>query len=161
MAKEKDIKTNAMRLLERMKISYTVVSADIPEFISGSDACDLEGIPHECCFKTLVAEGKSGQHHVFMLPVDKELDMKKAARAAGEKSVTLVPVRNITALTGYVRGGVSPLGMKKAFPAYLAREAEQFDTMYISGGRIGVSVALRPEDLLKASGGTLSDLTTV
>lgn len=159
MAKDKEIKTNAMRILDRMKIEYSVISAEISEFISGSEACDKEGIPHECCFKTLLAEGKSGNYHVFMLPVDGEVDMKAAARAAGEKSISLVPVKNITALTGYVRGGVSPLGMKKAYPAYLSKEAEAFDRIYISAGQIGVSVYVATADLLKATRGKIADFT--
>lgn len=159
MAKTKELKTNAMRILDRAKIPYTVVSAEISDFENGIQAADLEGMPHDRTFKTLVAQGKSGAYHVFMLPIEDELDLKKAAKAAGEKNIALIPVKAITDVTGYVRGGVSPLGMKKAYPAHLEKKALQFDTIYISAGHIGVSVCLTPADLMAAAGASAADLT--
>ena len=158
MAKDKEIKTNAMRQLEKLKIPYTVKSADIGSFVSGVQAADLEGMPHDRAIKTLVAEGKSRNYHVFMIPIEDELDLKKAARAAGEKSVTLIPVKDITKVTGYVRGGVSPLGMKKVYPTYLEEKAAHFDEIYVSAGKIGVSVCLTPKDLMRAVPAASADL---
>jgi Cys-tRNA(Pro)/Cys-tRNA(Cys) deacylase len=122
MAKEKDIKTNAMRILDRMKISYEVLTYEVPEFVDGVQVADIEGVPHETSFKTLVAEGRSGSYFVFVIPIEKEVDLKAAARAVGEKSVELIHVKDITKITGYVRGGCSPLGMKKAFPTLFLRK---------------------------------------
>ena len=161
MAKEKDIKTNAMRILDSLKISYEILTYEVPEFTDGVQVADIEGVPHDCSFKTLVAEGKSRNFYVFVLPIEMELDLKAAARAAGEKSIELIHVRDITKITGYVRGGCSPLGMKKAFPTFVANEAEAFPQIYVSGGRIGSTVKLSPADLLKACRGVYADISAM
>lgn len=158
MGKTSDTKTNVMRILERQKIPFEVINADIGEFKDGITAADMEGMPHEETYKTLVAEGKSRSYLVYVIPVEKELDLKKAARTAGEKSVAMLHVKDITAATGYVRGGCSPIGMKKHYRTFIDRSAEKLKEVYVSGGRIGTSVKLSPEDLLKASEGELADL---
>lgn len=151
MSKEKEIKTNAMRILDRAKVPYEVLQYECGEFIDGMHSAEITGAPVEQSFKTLVARGKSGQYYVFVLPIAKEVDLKKAARTVGEKSVEMIHVREITAVTGYVRGGCSPIGMKKQFPTVVEQSARQFDRIYVSGGRIGTTLILSPEDLLRVS----------
>ncbi|MBO5798015.1 MAG: Cys-tRNA(Pro) deacylase [Clostridia bacterium] len=155
----KEVKTNAMRILDRLKIPYEVNLYTCDEFIDGVHIADMLGQPRESSFKTLVAAGKSGGHYVFVLPVEAEVDLKKAAVAVGEKSVSLVAVKEINALTGYVRGGVSPLGMKKAFPTVIDQSATAFSTLIISGGRLGAQIFLAPEDLCRAVGGRFAAIT--
>jgi Cys-tRNA(Pro)/Cys-tRNA(Cys) deacylase len=147
----KEVKTNAMRLLDRLHIAYQLNTYTCDEFIDGVHIADMLAQPREQSFKTLVAAGKSGGHYVFVLPVAGEVDLKKAAAAVGEKSVSLVAVKEINALTGYVRGGVSPLGMKKAFPTVIDASATAFDTIIISGGRLGAQIFLAPTDLQRAT----------
>ncbi|MER2024666.1 MAG: YbaK/EbsC family protein, partial [Eubacteriales bacterium] len=110
MAKEKTVKTNAMRILDRMKIDYEVITVDLPEFVDGVQMAELEGVPAEESFKTLVLQGKSREYYVFVLPVEKEVDLKAAAACVGEKNIGMIHVKDITKITGYVRGGCSPLG---------------------------------------------------
>ena len=157
--KEKEIKTNAMRMLDRMKIPYEVLQYEVPDFEDGSQVADLEGVSHEESFKTLVMQGKSGEHYVFVLPIDREVDLKAAARAVGEKSVEMIHVKDRTPLTGYVRGGCSPIGMKKAFPTVIAEEAEGFEKIYVSGGRIGSTLHLKTADLARAAGARFAAFT--
>lgn len=154
----KETKTNAMRLLDRLKIPYEVNTYVCDEFVDGVHIADMLGQPYEQSFKTLVAAGKSGAHYVFVVPIAEEVDLKKAAVAVGEKSVSPVAVKNILALTGYVRGGVSPLGMKKAFPTVLHSSASEFSAIIISGGRLGAQIFIAPADLLTATGGKLADI---
>ena len=148
--KEKEIKTNAMRILDALKIPYEVLQYTVDAFEDGVQIADLEGVPREESFKTLVMRGKSGAYYTFVLPVEKEVDLKAAARAAGEKSMEMIHVKDITALTGYVRGGVSPIGMKKEFRTFIAEEAKAYEKIYVSGGRIGSTLHLNTEDLLRA-----------
>ena len=110
--KEKDIKTNAMRILDKNKIPYQVNTYECEEFIDGVHVADMMGQSYDQSFKTLVTVGKSGEHYVFALPIDRELDLKKAARAVGEKSVEMIHVKDINQITGYIRGGCTPIGMK-------------------------------------------------
>ncbi len=159
MSKEKEIKTNAMRILDRQKIPYQMIQYECEEFIDGMHSAELTGAPVEQSFKTLVAKGKSGQYYVFVLPIAKEVDLKKAARTVQEKSVEMIHVKDITAVTGYVRGGCSPIGMKKQFPTVVEQSAGQYEKIYVSGGRIGTTLILAPEDLLKVSRGTYGDFT--
>lgn len=160
MSKAKEIKTNAMRILDREKISYEVLQYECEEFVDGMHSAELTGAPVEQSFKTLVAKGKSGQYYVFVLPIAKEVDLKKAARIVGEKSVEMIHVKEITAVTGYVRGGCSPIGMKKQFPTVIEQSAQRYDRIYVSGGRIGTTLILAPEDLLRASRAKYGDFTT-
>ena len=131
--KEKEIKTNAMRMLDKHKISYETLQYECEEFIDGLHTAEITGAPPEQSFKTLVLQGKSRQYYVFVLPVAKEIDLKTAARLVAEKSLDMIPVKEITAVTGYVRGGCSPLGMKKQYPVLLHEEALQYDRINISG----------------------------
>ena len=158
MAK-KEPKTNAMRMLERAKIPFEVHRYECKEFIDGITIADMLNEPYERVFKTLVTEGKSGGYFVFVVPIDKELDLKKAAKAAGEKSVEMIHVKDITKITGYVRGGCSPIGMKKPFPTVFDASAGNFQEIYVSGGRIGLTLKVPVEDLLKVTGGKLANIT--
>ena len=158
MAKEKDVKTNAMRILDRSKISYKVNTYECSEFIDGVHIADMLKQPHECSFKTLVAQGKSGGYYVFALPIEEELDLKKAARSVGEKSVELLHVKDINKVTGYIRGGCTPLGMKKQYPTVVDSSAEKYDEIIISGGRLGSQIFLDPKDLVKVTGGKFEDI---
>ena len=158
MAKSKEIKTNAMRLLDRKKIPYRVVQYECGEFTDGVAVAEKTGIPVERCFKTLVTEGKSRNYYVFVIPCALELDLKAAARAVGEKSVEMLHVKDINAVTGYIRGGCSPLGMKKNYPTVIDSRAEQFDEISISGGRLGSTILLAPADLVKAAGAKLAEI---
>ena len=159
-AKSSEEKTNVMRVLDQKKIPYTAHS-----YPHGKDAVDgvtvaaLTGMDPASVFKTLVAVGASKRNYVFVIPVAKELDLKKAARAAGEKSVAMIHVRELTPLTGYVRGGCSPIGMKKRFPTFLDQSAEEQEQIAVSAGKIGSQVRLAPSDLLKLTGGAVADLT--
>lgn len=156
--KEKEGKTNAMRILDKNKIPYQVVTYDCEEFIDGVHVADQLGQPYDISFKTLVTVGKSGGHYVFVLPVDKEVDLKKAARCAGEKSVEMLHVKDINAVTGYIRGGCTPVGMKKLFPTFIHESAEQFDKIIISGGQLGVQIHINPKDLAKAVNAVFADI---
>ena len=143
----KEAKTNAMRMLDKNKVSYETLNYECDVFIDGLHTAQKTGAPVEQSFKTLVAQGKSGQHYVFVIPIAEEVQLKQAAKAVGEKSVELIPVRDITKVTGYVRGGCSPLGMKKQLRTFLDESARALDTMIVSAGKIGAQVELAPEDL--------------
>lgn len=158
MAKKKEIKTNAMRILERMKIEFTHETYECEEFIDGMQTADKLGLPYELVYKTLVTLGSSKQYFVFVIPIEAELDLKKAAKAVGEKSVSLIPVKDITNVTGYVRGGCTAIGMKKQFKTVVSETAKELQKIYVSGGKIGCQICLSPEDLLKASGAAYGDI---
>ena len=155
---KKELKTNAMRMLEKLKIPYEYLTYECPEFVSGISTADITGLPHELVYKTLVTTGKSGEHFVFVIPIEAELDLKKAAKAVGEKSVVMLPVKEITKVTGYVRGGCTAIGMKKKFPAVLDESARTLDRIYVSGGKIGMQLKLSPEDLKRAAGADYADV---
>ena len=156
--KDKDIKTNAMRFLDSKKIAYTVNTYECEDFVDGVHIAQMLGQDEKMSYKTLVTKGKSGGYFVFVLPVAQELDMKKAAKAVGEKSVEMLHVKDINAVTGYIRGGCSPLGMKKQFPTVVDKSAQAFETIIISGGRLGSQIFLSPADLVKACGGSFGDI---
>lgn len=158
MAKEKDIKTNAMRILDRNKISYEVNTYECDEFVDGMDIADKLGQKYEESFKTLVTKGKSGSYYVFVLPVNEELDMKKAAKSVGEKSVEMIHVKDINSVTGYIRGGCSPLGMKKLYKTVIHQSAKKYEKIIISGGRIGSQIIINPFDLVKVTAGKYEDI---
>lgn len=158
MAKEKNIKTNAMRILDRNKISYEVNTYECDEFVDGMDIADKLGQKYEESFKTLVTKGKSGNYYVFVLPVNEELDMKKAAKSVGEKSVEMIHVKDINSVTGYIRGGCSPLGMKKLYKTVIHQSAEKYEKIIISGGRIGSQIIINPFDLVKVTAGKYEDI---
>lgn len=158
MAKEKEIKTNAMRILDKLKIEYKVNFYECEEFIDGVHIADKLGQSYDSSFKTLVLKGKSGNYYVFALPVDKELDMKKAARTVGEKSLEMVHVKDINAVTGYIRGGCTPIGMKKQYRTVIHETAQLFDKVIVSGGKLGTQLELSPDDLAKACSGEFADI---
>ena len=158
MAKEKLEKTNALRLLDRKKIPYTAHTYPCQEFTDGLEVARTLGLDPALVCKTLVTVGKSGGHYVFVLPVQGELDRKKAAALVGEKSLELLHVKDLLAVTGYIRGGCTAIGMKKAFPTVLDATAADGDAIMVSGGRIGLQIQLAPADLLAACGGKLADL---
>lgn len=148
MSKQK--KTNAMRLLDTKKISYTTKSYTYTEEdLSGIHAAEAVGLPVDCVFKTLVAQGKTTGPVVFCIPCHKELDLKKAAHVSGNKSVELLHVKDLLHITGYIRGGCSPLGMKKQFPTYLDISAREQTVISISAGQRGLQIILAPQDLSK------------
>ena len=155
----KDTKTNAMRILEQKKIPFRVNLYECEEFIDGIHVADQLGQEYESSFKTLVAVGKSGGHYVFVLPIAEELDLKKAAKSVGEKSVELIQVKEIFGLTGYIRGGCTPIGMKKQFPTVIDETALLFDEIIISGGRLGAQIMIAPEELEKAIPCKFEDIT--
>ena len=157
----KEQKTNAMRILEQKKIPYA--SHDYPYGdgpVDGVTVAALTGKPQETVFKTLVTVGASRNHYVFVIPVAKELDLKKAAAAVGEKSISMIHVSEITPLTGYVRGGCSPVGMKKLFRTVFDASADDIATIQVSGGRIGTQIELAPADLIALVKGETADITT-
>ena len=154
----KEAKTNAMRMLDRQKVKYEVFSYECDEFIDGIHSADKIGAPYDQSFKTLVMEGKSGGYFVFVVPIEKEVDRKAAAKAVGEKTVDMIHVKDITKITGYVRGGCSPLGMKKPYPVVFDASAGEFEEIYVSGGRIGLTLKVPLADLLKVTGGKLADI---
>ncbi len=155
----KEVKTNAVRILDRNKINYELLTYECDEFIDGLHTAEKTGAPVEQSYKTLVMQGKSKKYYVFVVQIAEEVDLKAAARAVGEKSVEMIHVKDITAITGYVRGGCSPLGMKKQFPTVIDQSAKDFDVIYVSGGRIGTTVRLNPEDLAKVVRATFADIT--
>ncbi len=154
----KEVKTNAMRILERSKIPYKLNRYECKEFIDGVHIADMLGQRYDMSFKTIVTIGKSGGYYVFALPVDKELDLKKAAKAASEKNVELLPVKDINKVTGYIRGGCTPMGMKKQYPVIIHESALVFDEIIISGGRIGEQIFISPKDLLSVTNGKTADV---
>ena len=157
--KEKEIKTNAMRILEKHKINYIVHTYSCDEFLDGVSVADELGQSHELVYKTLVAIGKSKEHFVFVVPIEKELDLKAAARAVGEKSIEMLPLKDLTNVTGYVRGGCTAIGMKKDFPTVIDASAQNLDIMIVSGGRRGSQVELAPGDLAKAARAKFAEIT--
>jgi len=159
MAKNND-KTNVMRILEQKKIPYTSHSYIDTDAISGTEVATVLGENPLRVFKTLVTQGASKTYFVFLVPVEKELDLKKAAKAVGEKSIGMIKSKDLLPLTGYIHGGCSPIGMKKQFRTVLHETAQLFDTILFSAGKIGYQVELSPEALQKAVPYTYADLTT-
>ncbi len=159
MAKNKEVKTNAMRILDRMKISYTTHIYECSEFIDGQQTADLLGFPHEIMFKTLVTVTPDKNYFVLVIPIDQELDLKKAARAAGQKSLAMIHVKELLGITGYVRGGCTAIGMKKQYPVYMDESALRYPKIIVSGGKIGAQIELSPQDYQKASGAVFRGLT--
>ena len=157
MAKKSE-KTNALRLLDKLKIPYEAHSYPCEEFTGGEDVARQLGLdPADVC-KTLVTVGKSGGHFVFVLPVTGELDRKKAAALVGEKSLEMLHVKDLLAVTGYVRGGCTALGMKKQFPTVVEQSLREKPIIYVSGGKRGLQLKLAPGDLAKAANAQWGDV---
>ena len=152
--------TNVMRLLKQADIPFDTSEYEVDESdLSGVHAAQALGVDPDCVFKTLVAHGEKHGHHVFCIPVAQELDLKKCAQVAGEKKIKLIPVKSLLPLTGYMRGGCSPVGMKKKFPTTLDETAILFDRIYVSAGQRGVQVIVNPERLAKYVGADFADVT--
>lgn len=158
MAKGKEIKTNAMRILETKKIPYTAHTYECGEFIDGIQIADMLGLPYEKVYKTLVTQGSSKNYYVFVIPIAAELDMKKAAKAVGEKSVTMLHVKDIQAVTGYIRGGCTAVGMKKQYVTRIEASALALEKIIVSGGKLGMQLELSPQDLAKAAAAEFADI---
>ena len=156
---KKEIKTNAMRILDRQKIAYEYETYECDEFADGIQAADMLGYERRLVYKTLVTVGKSGGCYVFVIPVEKEIDFKKAAQAVGEKSLSMLPLKDLTKVTGYVRGGCTAIGMKKQYPTVIDSSAQELPFLYVSGGKIGMQLKLSPQDLRRAANAETADVT--
>lgn len=147
---EKNIKTNAMRVLDKQKITYNTHTYPHDDgLIDGISICNKMNLPYEKVYKTLVTVGHSKNYYVFVIPVDKELDLKKAAASVKEKNVEMIAVKDINKVTGYIRGGCSPIGMKKQFKTVINTSCLNLDTFLVSAGKIGFQIELNPADLIK------------
>lgn len=152
-------KTNAMRMLDSAKIPYEVRTYEFEETdLAGVHAADAVGMPYETVFKTLVARGDKTGFVVFCIPVAEELDLKKAARASKNKSVELLHVKDLLPTTGYIRGGCSPVGMKKRFPTLIDESCLSYDIIFISGGKRGIQLRIAPRDLIAHTGATAASI---
>lgn len=158
MSKSKDIKTNAMRILDREKIEYTHYTYECEDFIDALHIADMLGLPYEKVYKTLVTVGNSKNYFVFVIPIAKELDLKKAAKTVGEKSLNMIHVKDINEVTGYIRGGCTAIGMKKRYVTRIDESAKLLDKIIVSGGRIGSQIELKPGDLCRAAGAEFADI---
>ena len=160
MSKQKEEKTNVMRVLDQKKIPYTPHAYPVGDAApDGAAVARLLGQEPTSVFKTLVAKGASGGYYVFDIPVEATLDLKKAARAVGEKSVSMLPSKQLLPLTGYVHGGCSPVGMKKQYPTVFDRRVEDLPAVVVSGGRIGTQIEVEPAALLRLVGAATADIT--
>lgn len=160
MSKQKDDKTNVMRTLEQKNIPYTAHTYPTDGAIDGVSVAKMLGQNAEQVFKTLVTRGASGGYYVFDIPVAENLDLKKAAKAVGEKSVAMIAQKELLPLTGYVHGGCSPVGMKKQFPTVFHETVILFDTICVSAGKIGYQVELAPDKLMALLGAKTADVVT-
>ena len=157
------LKTNAMRILETAKVNFKVYEYDPKESVDAVSVAHYVNKPEEQVFKTLVTESPTAQHgfshFVFVIPANTELDVKKAAKAAGVKNLAMMPLKKLTPLTGYIHGGCSPVGMKKEFPTFIDETAVLFETFCVSGGKIGLTLELNAEELAQAIHAKFADLT--
>ena len=154
----KELKTNAMRMLDKLKIPYDYQTYECENFEDGVQVAKLLGQSPDITFKTLVTVGKSAKYYVFVLPVNLEMDLKKCAKAVGEKSLDTIHVKDIQNVTGYIRGGCSPIGMKKPFRTVIHESAKDLESIIVSGGRIGLQLKLTPDNLIKACSGEFADI---
>ena len=155
--KNKD-KTNVMRLLDQKKIAYQSHTYEPDATKTGEEIAGLLGEDVHKVFKTLVTQGKTGQYYVFVVPVNEELDLKKAAKAAKEKSIAMIKQKDLLPLTGYVHGGCSPIGMKKQFKTFIHKTAQDFETVYVSAGKVGFQIQLAPADLARAANSEFQEI---
>ena len=160
MAKKQVNKTNAMRMLESLGIEYSTSTYNYDESdLSGVHAAQELGVSPDIVFKTLVTRGDKGDLAVFVIPVAETLDLKKAAKASGNKSIEMIHVKELFDLTGYIRGGCSPIGMKRSYPTFIDETAVLFDFIYFSAGKRGVQIILSPDQLAEAVHAEFADLT--
>lgn len=156
----KTTKTNAMRILDKEKIAYSIITYNPDDGkIDGVSVAEKIGRDTYDVYKTLITQGSSKQYYVFVIPVKEELDLKKAAKAVGDKKVEMIPVKDITKVSGYIRGGCSPIGMKKLYPTFIDSNAESLQNIIVSGGKIGMQIELLVADLLGIVHGKFADLT--
>ncbi len=154
----KEVKTNAMRILDKHKIPYEILNYECDEFIDGLHTAEKTGAPVEQSFKTLVMQGKSGQYYVFVVPITEEVHLKNVAKIVGEKSVEMIHVKDINKITGYVRGGCTPIGMKKQYKTVIHESAKNYEKVYVSGGRIGTTIVLDPAALAEVTQAEFADI---
>ncbi|HBI6909669.1 Cys-tRNA(Pro) deacylase [Clostridium perfringens] len=159
MAKDKKLKTNAMRILDSKKVSYEMLSYESEDGkIDGISVAHKIGVDEKNVFKTLVAQGTSKELYVFVIPVAEELDLKNAAKISGEKKVEMIAVKDIMKYTGYIRGGCSPIGMKKNYKTFIQESAEDLDFIIFSAGKIGHQIKMNPKDLVSVVEGEFAFL---
>lgn len=159
MAKDKKLKTNAMRILDSKKVSYEMLSYESEDGkIDGISVAQKIGVDEKNVFKTLVAQGTSKELYVFVIPVAEELDLKSAAKIAGEKKVEMIPVKDILKHTGYIRGGCSPIGLRRPYKTFIHESAKDLDFMIVSAGKIGHQIKLNPNDLVEVVSGKFENL---
>ena len=156
----KDDKTNVMRVLDGKKISYKSHMYEPDARLSGEEIAGILGEDADKVFKTLVTQGKTGQYYIFVIPVKEELDLKKAAKAVSEKSVSMIPQKELLPLTGYVHGGCSPIGMKKPFPTVIHESASTYEEIFFSAGKVGHQVEVSVKDIEKVVRYTFADVCT-
>ena len=156
----KDDKTNVMRVLDGKKISYKSHMYEPDARLSGEEIAGILGEDADKVFKTLVTQGKTGQYYVFVIPVKEELDLKKAAKAVSEKSISMIPQKELLPLTGYVHGGCSPIGMKKSFPTVIHESASNYEEIFFSAGKVGYQVEVAVKDIEKVVRYTFADVCT-
>ena len=153
------VQTNVMRLLDQKKVPYRTAEYHVDESdLSGVHAAAELGMDPAMVFKTLVAKGEKKGYCVFCIPVAKELNLKKCAAAIGDKKIEMLPLKNLTAVTGYIRGGCSPVGMKKKYKTVISEDIILRDTVCVSGGKIGIQLEIAPEDLCRAADATYADI---
>ena len=155
---KKEEKTNVMRVLEQKKVPYESRAYTPDATMTGEEIAGILGEDPNHVFKTLVTRGKTGQYYVFVVPVAEDLDLKKAAKASGEKSIEMIKQKELLPLTGYVHGGCSPIGMKKAFATFIHESAADLPRMFVSAGKVGFQVEVAPQDLAKTVGCGFADL---
>jgi Cys-tRNA(Pro)/Cys-tRNA(Cys) deacylase len=155
---KKEEKTNVCRVLDGKKITYEIHSYEPDATMTGEEIAAILGEDPDRVFKTLVTQGKSGAYYVFAIPVKEELDLKKAAKAAGEKAVSMIKQKELLPLTGYVHGGCSPIGMKKQFVTFIHETAAGFDHVFVSAGKVGFQIELSPSDLIAVAGCKVADI---
>ena len=153
-------KTNVLRVLDSKKIPYQSHAYEADPTLTGEQIAGILNEDANKVFKTLVTQGKTGQYYVFAVPVKAGLDLKKAAKAAGEKSIAMIKQKDLLPLTGYVHGGCSPIGMKKQFPTFIHETATGFEKIFVSAGRVGMQVELAPQDLIKVANVKTADVAS-
>ncbi len=154
-----ETKTNAVRIVETHKLNYTLHTYPCKEAVDGVTVASMLEVSPENVYKTLVTQGKSGAYFVFVVPVEKELDLKKAARSVDEKAVAMIPVKDINKVTGYIRGGCSPVGMKKQYVTRIDESAILLEQIFVSAGRIGQQMELSPDSIVQITGAQYADIT--
>lgn len=160
-AKDKTPKTNAARLLDKAGIAYELVPYEVdPDNLAASHVAEQLGEDINCVFKTLVLHGEKTGHFVCVVPGNTEVDLKKAAKAAGAKKAEMIPMKELLPLTGYIRGGCSPIGMKKPLPTFFHSTALDYNIIYVSAGQRGLQLKINPAQLIDYCGATVADIAT-